>query len=378
MLILLKNTLKSAPRLKVKNDSIKILDTSLSVIIPTYNEEFNIETCLLSVLGNDNPCKHWEVIVADDSSDDNTIRIARSIKNEREEEKTRLKIINAGERPKDESWVGKNWPCWRGVEEAKGNWLLFLDADVELKQDTLKRSLEESYNQEIDLLSLAPRITCSCFTEWVVQPIIATLLTIGFPINETNSPDSSKAFAAGPFMLFNKSTYISIGGHRNVSREVVEDIALANSIKRSGYKLRFILGLDALNVRMYKNFESLWEGWSKNWFLGLDKNIPKSLAASFIVFWVFTIPLIVILIATYQILSSNSDEGILVISLIFCLMSILLQFTLRRWCYKEFSLPMKYWYLMSIGGVIVGCIGPASVWKTITGYGWTWKGRPLA
>ena len=66
----------------------------------------------------------------------------------------------------------------------KSEWILFIDADVELDKNTLKRALKHSIEEEIDLLSLAPRIHCSCLAEWMVQPIIAILLAIGFPIEK--------------------------------------------------------------------------------------------------------------------------------------------------------------------------------------------------
>ena len=67
------------------------------------------------------------------------------------------------------------------------------------------------------------------------------------------------------------------GGHRALAGEVVEDLALARRIKEGGFRLRYVLGIDAVNLQMYANLQALWEGWSKNWFLGLDRSISKSL-----------------------------------------------------------------------------------------------------
>jgi hypothetical protein len=109
----------------------------------------------------------------------------------------------------------------------------------------------------------------------MVQPIMASLLGLGFPIVEANNPSSDVAFAAGPFMLFRRDAYDAIGGHRALAGEVVEDLALARTIKTSGFRLRYVLGLDAIDLQMYSDLPALWEGWTKNWFLGLDRNIPK-------------------------------------------------------------------------------------------------------
>jgi hypothetical protein len=119
-------------------------------------------------------------------------------------------------------------------------------------------------------------------------------------------------------------------GHRALAAEVVEDLALARRIKQGGHRLRYLLGLDALDLRKYSDFASLWEGWTKNWLLGL------------------------------------------------ALAGIGLQLLLRLWIRRQFQLPITFWWLMGAGGLVVGAIGPVSVWRTLSGRGWTWKGRPLA
>ena len=379
MLSSLKRVLNEAPRLKgIGRKGAEVKDTSLTVIVPTYNEQYNIEKCLLTLLNSTNPCKTWNILLVDDSSTDKTLMVASKVQLESKADKNRLQIIHAGDRPKDKRWVGKNWPCFQGSQQTNSSWILFLDADVEIARDTLKRALTEAIDESYDLLSLAPRITCSCASEWMVQPIIACLLAIGFPINKTNNPNDETAFAAGPFMLFRQSAYNSVGGHHKVAGEVVEDLALARLIKTSGYKLQFSLGLDSVRLGMYSNLKSLWEGWSKNWFIGLDRNVNKALFASLVVFWIFSLPWIII---PFTIVASRlglySFQPAL-ISVILAIIAILLQYLLRKWCKDNFDLPIKYWYLMSLGGIILGCIGPVSIMKTITGKGWTWKGRNLA
>ncbi len=369
-------TLYKAPSLdKSISKGNKELDTSLTVIIPTYNEEENIQRCLSSLLANKTPCHNWKIIIADDNSEDNTIQVAEDILN-----KTQIKneIIRCGPRPLKEKWVGKNWPCSQAMINIDSQWILFLDADTRLMQDTLYRAILEATKRKVDLLSLAPRLTCGCIAEWMVQPIMAILLTMGFPISETNDPKKLTAFAAGPFMLFSQHSYNKIGGHKGVSAEVVEDLALAKKIKSSGFKLRFLLGLDALELRMYSDFSALWEGWSKNWCLGLDGSIFKSVGSSIIVFVLFSLPWILIPSITFYMFLKNEITILLSASFLISLLGVELQYLLRLWTRKRFMFPLKYWWLMGVGGLIILIIGPTSAIKTITGRGWTWKGRSLA
>ena len=109
------------------------------------------------------------------------------------------------------------------MEQISSDWVLFLDADVRLQPDALRRALRQAIDDGSGLFSLAPRLECDCLAEWMVQPIMASLLGLGFPIEAANDPTSDVAFAAGPFMLFSRQAYDAIGGHRKLAGEVVED-----------------------------------------------------------------------------------------------------------------------------------------------------------
>ncbi|WP_392347971.1 glycosyltransferase, partial [Parasynechococcus sp.] len=187
-----------APRLKAAR-AVAATETSLAVVIPAFNEAHNIEAYVASVLASEPPCRDGSVLVVDDESTDATVENAIRAGSAA----SHFRLIQAGPRPVNERWVGKNWACSKAVDQVSSDWLLFIDADVRLKPDALQRALAQALDDEADLLSL------------------------GFPILETNDPASPVAFAAGPFMLFKASTYAQIGGHRALAGEVVEDLALA-------------------------------------------------------------------------------------------------------------------------------------------------------
>lgn len=409
---------RRAPQLQARADALA--DISLTVVIPAYNEAANIEACLASVLACAPPCADWRVLVVDDRSTDGTAELALATATmaaataERQgaashaggaTQAARFALLDAGERPQGERWVGKNWACSRAMEQVSSDWVLFVDADVRLAPATLRRALGQAVAEQADLFSLAPRLSCGCLAEWMVQPIMASLLGLGFPIEAANDPTDPTAFAAGPFMLFRRSAYEAVGGHRALAGEVVEDLALARRIKGAGLRLRYRLGLDAVELRMYRDFASLWEGWSKNWFLGLDRSVAKALGASAVVVLLFSGPwllagaaasvLILVSIAAPQSLTLpglmavlrqplqalNTPESaglLLLLTLAAALLGIALQLALRLWTRQRFTVPLTLWWLMGIGGLVVGALGPTSVWRSLTGRGWTWKGRSLA
>lgn len=351
---------------------------TLTVVVPVYNEAANIEACLRSLLACQSPCSNWQVLVVDDGSSDGTPQLVQQLLQSRASSPPDCCLFEAGPRPAGERWVGKNRPCSQAMEQVSSDWVLFLDADVRLHPSALVRALAQASADQADLLSLAPRLSCGCLAEWMVQPIMASLLGLGFPIEAANDPASSVAFAAGPFMLFRRHAYTAIGGHRALAAEVVEDLALARRVKAAGYRLRYLLGLDAVELRMYANFAALWEGWTKNWLLGLDGAVPKALAASAVVALMFSVPWLLLAAIPAAAAFAAPLRPALASAWLLALLGIGLQWGLRLWTRQRFQVPLRYWWLMGAGGLIVAAIGPVSVWRTLTGRGWTWRGRSLA
>ena len=372
----LKRVFAAAPYLNPSPEG-PLPQTSLTVVIPAYNEAANIEPCLRAVLGSEPPCSSWEVLVVDDDSSDGTAGLATGVPEELPHRSGGFGLLQAGPRPKGERWVGKNWACARAMEQVVSTWVLFIDADVRLRPETLRRALTQAISEKADLFSLAPRLCCGCLAEWAVQPIMASLLGLGFPILAANDPASSVAFAAGPFMLFRRSTYEQIGGHRALASEVVEDLALARRIKAGGHRLCYRLGLDALDLRMYENLASLWEGWTKNWFVGLGRDPLRAVGASAVVVQMFSLPWLLLPTSMALLLLVPGSAFYWWMLFALALLAVVQQLLLRLWHRSEFAVPLDHWWLMGAGGLLLGAIGPVSVWRTVTGLGWTWKGRQL-
>lgn len=378
LLLGLQRVFATAPRLAAAAAQQPATTGSLTVVIPAYNEAANIAACVSAVLASEPPCSDWSLLVVDDDSTDATADLAREAAAASPAAAARFSLLQAGPRPADQRWVGKNWACSRAADQLSSDWLLFIDADVRLQPATLGRALRQAQAEQADLLSLAPRLSCGCLAEWMVQPIMASLLGLGFPIEAANDPASPVAFAAGPFMLFRREAYERIGGHRALAGEVVEDLALARRIKASGQRLLYLLGLDAVDLRMYQDLPALWEGWTKNWYLGLDSSLSKALGAAAVVVLMFSAPWLLSGAALVLLLVLPALGGWWLALLALALLGVALQLQLRLWTRQEFQVPITHWWLMGAGGLLVGAIGPTSVLRSLTGRGWTWKGRPLA
>ncbi|MBD2256440.1 glycosyltransferase family 2 protein [Pseudanabaena sp. FACHB-2040] len=375
---LLLRSLKSAPRLQ-PTASLPNPDLSLALIIPAYNEAGNLRACVEAALTTELPAAtHFKIWIADDQSTDDTGKIAQALA----EEHANVSALTGPPRPSDEIWRGKNWACAHAVQFAETDYLLFLDADVRLTPGAISAALAEAQTYKTDLLSCAPKIECSCFSEWLVQPIMMSAIAINFDFEAINtSKRLEDAFAAGPFMLFRRTAYETIGGHAAVHDQVVEDVELARQIRAKGLTLRYVLGVDLIDLRMYSSFGALWEGWTKNYYLGTQENLPLTLLSAFAIGMVFVMPWVGLLASL--LLSLPQINAIAVayyptLSLYgLTAVTLLLYWLLRITGHRRVSVPIRYWWLSAVGGILVIAIALVSVIKTKTGWGWTWRGRPL-
>ncbi|MEO0758275.1 MAG: glycosyltransferase family 2 protein [Cyanobacteria bacterium J06648_16] len=372
----LQNSLRSAPTLAPAAELVPGLTepTTLSVVIPAYNEAVNIADCIQAVLANDlSDNISLQLIVADDESTDDTMPLAQAAAGDDE----RVTVFTVPPRPTDATWQGKNWACANAVKKATGDYLLFIDTDVRLGKNALLTTLSNLQTHHADLLSCVPAIVCGCFSEWLVQPIMFDILAVGFdfePVNDAQQPEV--AFAAGPFMLFRRSAYDAIGGHQAVAGDLVEDVALARRIKQHGLTLRYVMGADHLSVRMYRSFWGLWEGWTKNYYSGGGRNLPGTVYSAVVMAEIFVVPWLGLAISLWQ-LSVHPVWG-------WALLSVLSAVAVGMQVYMRFAAArladqtLRYWWLGWLGGGIVSAIAIASIIKTETGWGWTWRGRSLA
>jgi hypothetical protein len=224
----------------------------VSVIVPARNEEACLGACLDSLLAQRGV--EFEVVVVNDASTDSTREIARS--------RAGVRVIDAG--PLAEGCSGKCNAAQAGANAAQGEWLLFTDADTVHRPGSLERSLREAREHGADLLSYSPAQEVHGLLQKAVMPVIFAELAATFRPREVCDPASPVAAANGQYLLIRREAYDAVGGHAAVSHTLLEDVALAQAVKRSGRRLRFRFGGDAVQTRMYRSWRDLGEGWTKN------------------------------------------------------------------------------------------------------------------
>jgi glycosyltransferase involved in cell wall biosynthesis len=230
----------------------------------------------------------FEILVVDDHSTDCTREIAASFAS------PQLRVIEAGSIPK--GWTGKNNAVTAGARAARGDWLLFTDADTIHLPGSLARSLEETKRRGLAMLSYSPEQIVKTFAEKAVMPVIFAELTASFRPSQVSDPNSPAAAANGQYILITREAYDAVGGHAAIAGSLLEDVALARAVKRSGRKIFFRYGSDAVRTRMYRDFAQLCEGWTKN--LALLFPSPARLASLRAIEFVLIVASFAISIAT--------------------------------------------------------------------------------
>ena len=192
--------LRRTPAVPIINDLPANRPPLISVLIPAKNEEENIEACLETFLSQTYPA--MEIIVINDHSTDRTGEILAQIVRRHP---GKIRALNAPARP--EGWTGKNWALAHGVKEARGEWLLFTDADTRHEAHALLSVWSHAEGRGLGLLTLSPRCLTEGFWEKAVQPSALGLLGLWFPFAKANDPHSPVIFGNGQFLLFRKEIY---------------------------------------------------------------------------------------------------------------------------------------------------------------------------
>jgi glycosyltransferase involved in cell wall biosynthesis len=228
---------------------------SVTAIVPARNEEAVIGACIESLAGQPEIA---EIIVINDQSTDATASIVRGLT----QKTPKLRLLETSSLP--DGWVGKNHALWIGVQQADSPWLLFTDADAVHEPNSAASALQLAQQHSAALISFSPEQITEHWYEKALIPYIYLRLSKHFSYDKVNDPNSSAAAANGQFLMMRRDVYDAIGGHSGVAGEVLEDVALAMRAKSSGHRLWFASGKGIVRVRMYRSFESMWQGWKKN------------------------------------------------------------------------------------------------------------------
>jgi len=230
---------------------------AVSVLVPARNEAAAIEPCVRAILASRDV--DLEVVVLDDASTDGTDAIVRQLA----EQDARVRLIRG--RPLPSGWCGKQHACAQLAEAATHETWVFLDTDVLLSTDAVRRCVAFLDASQASLVSGFPRQMTGSFLEWLLLPLIHFVLLGFLPIARSRM-DNSPGLAAGCGQLFitRRGDYLRAGGHTAIRASLHDGIKLPRAFRRAGLRTDIFDATDIAACRMYTRSLDVWKGLSKN------------------------------------------------------------------------------------------------------------------
>ena len=287
----------------------------VSVLVPARNEERNIGTLVDSLQRQDDP--NFEVLVLDDRSDDQTVAIleAKGFVDGAHDSSARFRYYRGQELPT--GWTGKPWACTQLAAFARGQWLLFTDADTLHAPSAVRAAMESAQRLKAGLLSAWPRQIMGTWAERWVIPLVYVLTHTLLPqalvslINARPTlarrigPKGLAALGAanGQFMLFRRDVYERLGGHAAVRSHLVEDVALGRLVMASAATGDLLVNADGthqVSCRMYHGVREVWEGFSKNLRPAFGTNLLAFVGSGVFQLALFVLPALFFVVGCLQ------------------------------------------------------------------------------
>ncbi len=340
----------------------------LSIIIPARNEELAIARSVTAAASQAYP--DFEVIVVDDDSTDATPRILASL---REDFAARV-FVHAG-RPLPPGWVGKCNACDYGASFARGDWLLFLDADTDAAPGLCAALLAVAVEQRLDALSIQPFVETGTLAERLALPAFFRFALNVFPAMRRFNPEMPErdALANGQCFLFRASAYGRIGGHAAVKDKVLEDVELAHLVRRLGLRYALLTGYDLIRVRMYRTASEVIAGMGKHAAAGMRLSANRGFL-TFGGLFATTLGPPLLCLAGAAITVAGDSSGPLALA------ASLAAWAYSAWVWQRaarplFGLPAAWAFAAPFGLLTYGVIAAWGMLRAALGLGVRWKGR---
>jgi len=335
---------------RVENINYETKD-SVSVLIPARNESANIIGCLECLINQTNV---KEILVYNDYSSDDTAEKVISFS----KQYPVVQLIEPSTLPS--GWTGKTFACYQLAQKARGDWLLFIDADTRITHNAISGMLLKAQQWNVTFLSCWPGLEMVTFWERFLMPVLNFFVYTVYPAFlsfKFNMP--SLGIAHGACIMIKRDVYHKIGGHERVKNKIFEDTELARLWRNENERSLCFDGQNVVRVRMYESLKDIWIGFQKNFYPGFNSEVS---------FWIFM---------AFHALLFLIPFFLFFISLYIVLMVILV-LTIRILLSIRFRHPFWSALLHPFGEIFLLALGISSWWKFTNGPGVNWKGRTYA
>src|ERR1700732_5302757 len=250
----------------------------VSIIVPARNEEEVIEQALSTLFALD--YDNYEVIAVNDRSTDRTGEIMERVASGAHAEVSGcLRLIHHHELPK--GWLGKTHAMWTATNQATGDWLLFTDADVMFKPESLRRALAYAEAERADHVVLFPRMIMKRAGEYMTIAFFQTMFVFGHRPWKVADPKTRDHMGVGAFNLIRRTVYEAVGTYEALRMEVLDDMKLGKVVKNASFAQRNVFGEDLISMRWARGAMGVVNNLTKNFFAVLSFQWWRTLISAF-------------------------------------------------------------------------------------------------
>ncbi|MCC6363289.1 MAG: glycosyltransferase [Bryobacterales bacterium] len=314
----------------------------VTVVIPARNEQSNIGACVSGL-------REARVIVVDDDSSDATAFKARGAGAEVIAAPALLKGVAA-----------KPNAMAAGAKLADTSYILFADADTRYRPGFLSSALRYAAESQSVMTVVLLKRRCVALLEKILVPYIQALYFAGVNVRKAEDPLSTHIFSDGQCTLFLRTAHEFFGGYMSVHTNPLDDVAIAQKVKRHHMTLRIVRAETLGSARVYKGFASLWRRLRKNGTRLLRVN--KAWGAQVILTSLLLTSIVPVAVWLWR----QEQWGFLAV---FLLVPLLL---FRPWYGGVFRVLLLFPAIY-----VFQCIATAAVVTNILGVGTAWKGRKV-
>jgi glycosyltransferase involved in cell wall biosynthesis len=248
----------------------------VSIIVPARNEENDIEPTLTNLLSLD--YDNYEIIAVNDRSTDRTGDIMERVARAASSVPQKLSVIHVPDLPP--AWLGKTHAMWMAGNQATGDWLLFTDADVIFKPDSLRRAIAYAETVNADHVVMFPEIIMKTPGERMMIAFFQTLFVFGHRPWKVADPSTDDHMGVGAFNMVRRAVYEAVGGYKRLRLEVLDDMKLGKLVKNAGYAQRNVFGDDLISLYWARGTLGMVRNLSKNFFAILSFQWPRTIATA--------------------------------------------------------------------------------------------------